>query len=339
MKLRHLWDEGWYIHGLEMTLVEMVIYHHGLESLARFRVTIEYNLRWNKLQDVIPPEIEELKSLTHLYLSFNNFKGEIPKELANLPLLRYLYLHENRFIGRIPPELGTLQQLRHFYLNNNYLTGEIPAQLANLTNLEILHLSYNKMSGIMPSRLAHIPRLTSLYLDHNQFTGRIPDAFYKHTFLKEMYIEGNVFQPGVNPIGIHNVLEVSDTEFLVFQFDTLFLSFVHCLDVVRTDRTLVFYEKQENLSKLWEIHAVYAWFDIDVGYCQGSGRRSVMVTNTTVEIVVPENVIGSIYGENGSNLARLRQISGAKVIVHEPHPGATDRKVIISGTPDETQAA
>ncbi|XP_028074646.1 uncharacterized protein LOC114277029 isoform X1 [Camellia sinensis] len=52
------------------------------------------------------------------------------------------------------------------------------------------------------------------YLDHNQFTGRIPDAFYKHTFLKEMYIEGNAFRPGVNPIGVHNVLEVSDTEFL-----------------------------------------------------------------------------------------------------------------------------
>ncbi|KAH7844929.1 hypothetical protein Vadar_033333 [Vaccinium darrowii] len=41
------------------------------------------------------------------------------------------------------------------------------------------------------------------------------------------------------------------------------------LDVVRTDRTLVFYEKQENLSKLWDILAVYAWFDSDVGYCQG----------------------------------------------------------------------
>ncbi|XP_028087881.1 uncharacterized protein LOC114288553 [Camellia sinensis] len=47
--------------------------------------------------------------------------------------------------------------------------------------------------------------LVARYLDHNQFTGRIPDAFYKHTFLKEMYIEGNAFQPGVNPIGIHNV--------------------------------------------------------------------------------------------------------------------------------------
>ncbi|XP_058219996.1 rab GTPase-activating protein 22-like [Rhododendron vialii] len=41
------------------------------------------------------------------------------------------------------------------------------------------------------------------------------------------------------------------------------------LDVARTDRTLVFYEKQENLSKLWDILAVYAWFDTDVGYCQG----------------------------------------------------------------------
>ncbi|KAI4322811.1 hypothetical protein L6164_022470 [Bauhinia variegata] len=41
------------------------------------------------------------------------------------------------------------------------------------------------------------------------------------------------------------------------------------LDVVRTDRTLIFYEKQENLSKLWDILAVYAWVDKDVGYCQG----------------------------------------------------------------------
>ncbi|KAK6156758.1 hypothetical protein DH2020_011006 [Rehmannia glutinosa] len=71
----------------------------------------------------------------------------------------------------------------------------------------------------------------------------------------------------------------------------------------------------------------------------GSGSRSAIVTNTTVEIVVPDIVIGSIYGENGSNLARLRQISGAKVIVHEPHPGTTHRIIVISGSPDETQAA
>ncbi|KAL8465729.1 hypothetical protein ACS0TY_034993 [Phlomoides rotata] len=131
------------------------------------------NLRWNKLQDSIPPEIGELKQPTHLYLSFNNFKGEIPKELANLPELRYLQLHENRLIGRIPAKLGTLPNLRHLdvgnnhligtireliridecfpalrnlYLNNNYLTVGIPSQLSNLTKLEILVHYYGKIS-------------------------------------------------------------------------------------------------------------------------------------------------------------------------------------------------
>ncbi|KAL6347470.1 hypothetical protein AAG906_025992 [Vitis piasezkii] len=71
----------------------------------------------------------------------------------------------------------------------------------------------------------------------------------------------------------------------------------------------------------------------------GSGSKSAIITNTTVEIVIPENVIGSVYGENGNNLARLRKISGAKVTLHEPRPGTSDGIIIISGTPDETQAA
>ncbi|XP_014518899.1 KH domain-containing protein HEN4 [Vigna radiata var. radiata] len=70
-----------------------------------------------------------------------------------------------------------------------------------------------------------------------------------------------------------------------------------------------------------------------------SGSKSAIVTNTTVEIVVPDETIDSVYGENGSNLARLRQISGAKVVVHEPRPGTRDRTIVISGSPDETKAA
>ncbi|KAK7246703.1 hypothetical protein RIF29_41573 [Crotalaria pallida] len=70
-----------------------------------------------------------------------------------------------------------------------------------------------------------------------------------------------------------------------------------------------------------------------------SGSKSAIVTNTTVEIVVPDDTIDCVYGENGSNLARLRQISGAKVVIHEPRPGTSDRTIVISGTPDETQAA
>ena len=56
-------------------------------------------------------------------------------------------------------------------------------------------------------------------------------------------------------------------------------------------------------SCLMSMHKSLLFF---FGCCSGS--RSAIVTNTTVEIVVPENVIGSVYGENGSNLARLRQV-------------------------------
>ncbi|KAI4367169.1 hypothetical protein MLD38_022937 [Melastoma candidum] len=72
---------------------------------------------------------------------------------------------------------------------------------------------------------------------------------------------------------------------------------------------------------------------------QKIGQKSAIVTNTTVEIMVPEDVIHCVLGQNGKNLAKLRQISGAKVLVHEAFPGKTERTVIISGTPDETQAA
>ncbi|XP_009771741.1 rab GTPase-activating protein 22-like isoform X2 [Nicotiana sylvestris] len=41
------------------------------------------------------------------------------------------------------------------------------------------------------------------------------------------------------------------------------------LDVVRTDRTLIFYENEANQAKLWDILAVYAWMDKDIGYVQG----------------------------------------------------------------------
>nr|GMD64149.1 TBC1 domain family member 15-like [Ipomoea batatas] len=41
------------------------------------------------------------------------------------------------------------------------------------------------------------------------------------------------------------------------------------LDVLRTDRSLVFYENEANRAKLWDILAVYAWVDKDISYVQG----------------------------------------------------------------------
>ncbi|MBA0772201.1 hypothetical protein Gotri_007617 [Gossypium trilobum] len=70
-----------------------------------------------------------------------------------------------------------------------------------------------------------------------------------------------------------------------------------------------------------------------------SGKKSSIVKNTGVEIVVHEDAFDSIYGKNGCNLARLKEISGAKVEVHEPCGGESEGRVLISGTPDQTLIA
>ncbi|XP_023755747.2 KH domain-containing protein HEN4 [Lactuca sativa] len=69
------------------------------------------------------------------------------------------------------------------------------------------------------------------------------------------------------------------------------------------------------------------------------GRSAAIMSNMSVEILVPQSVIALVYGENGSKLTRLRQILGAKFVVHELRSGTSDHIVVISGTPNETQSA
>ncbi|XP_054809616.1 KH domain-containing protein HEN4-like isoform X2 [Prosopis cineraria] len=71
----------------------------------------------------------------------------------------------------------------------------------------------------------------------------------------------------------------------------------------------------------------------------GRGNELATVTNTTVEIAVSEHVFGSVYGEDGGNVDRIRQISGANVTVYDPCACESGGKVVISGTPDQTFAA
>ncbi|GMQ07832.1 hypothetical protein CsSME_00051855 [Camellia sinensis var. sinensis] len=61
--------------------------------------------------------------------------------------------------------------------------------------------------------------------------------------------------------------------------------------------------------------------------------------STTVEVVIPQALLSHVYGENNSNLSQIRQISGAKVVVHDPRPGATEGVVVVSGTTDQLHAA
>ncbi|KAL3838666.1 hypothetical protein ACJIZ3_023257 [Penstemon smallii] len=63
------------------------------------------------------------------------------------------------------------------------------------------------------------------------------------------------------------------------------------------------------------------------------------VPKQIVEVIVPRKLFGSVYGENGSNLARLKEISGASIILQDPYAGESNGKVVISGTPERIQIA
>lgn len=69
------------------------------------------------------------------------------------------------------------------------------------------------------------------------------------------------------------------------------------------------------------------------------GNQPTLVTNTTMEVVVPRFVVPAIIGEDGGCLAQIREISEAKITITDPKPGASETKIIISGAPDQAYAA
>ncbi|KAI3762562.1 hypothetical protein L1987_52994 [Smallanthus sonchifolius] len=71
----------------------------------------------------------------------------------------------------------------------------------------------------------------------------------------------------------------------------------------------------------------------------GGGNHQAIITNTTVEVVVPRTVVPSIYGEDGGCLKQIREISDAKITINDPKPGTKESLIIISGTPEQTHAA
>ncbi|KAH9624538.1 hypothetical protein KSS87_017748 [Heliosperma pusillum] len=64
-----------------------------------------------------------------------------------------------------------------------------------------------------------------------------------------------------------------------------------------------------------------------------SNSQSAQMQTTTVEIVVPNILLPHVYGENRINLSHLTHLSGANVVVHDPKPGESEGRVILSGTP------
>ncbi|MBA0570554.1 hypothetical protein Golob_004193, partial [Gossypium lobatum] len=74
----------------------------------------------------------------------------ILEEVQDLKYLHVLNLSYNGFFGPIPSALESLTELESLDLSQNSLSGKIPPQLTSLTFLAVLNLSYNPLDGSIP---------------------------------------------------------------------------------------------------------------------------------------------------------------------------------------------
>ncbi|KAG4126132.1 hypothetical protein ERO13_D10G138720v2 [Gossypium hirsutum] len=101
-----------------------------------------------------------LTLLTCLNLSDNNFHGRILEEVQDLKSLNVLNLSYN-----------SLTELESLDLSQNSLSGKIPLQLTSLTFLEVLNLSYNQLDGSIPQRYQFGTFLNNSYIGNTRLCG------------------------------------------------------------------------------------------------------------------------------------------------------------------------
>lgn len=103
------------------------------------------------MNNSIPPEIGNMKSLNCLYHSNNSITSEIPSTICYLTQLSILNLDWNQISGSIPIEIANCHSLYTLFLSHNYLTQTIPSQIGGPCSIRWNDLSYNNLPGkILP---------------------------------------------------------------------------------------------------------------------------------------------------------------------------------------------
>lgn len=146
----------------------------GITCTDNHNHVVDINLSNNNLSGVLPSGLQDLSSLTGLWMHDNNLSGTIPQVWGSLSDLMYFDVAGNQLSGSIPAELGDLSNLEGLWLNGNRLSGSIPTTLGNLSNLTSLILSGNQLSGPIPAEIGNLSALEILFLFENQLVGPIP---------------------------------------------------------------------------------------------------------------------------------------------------------------------
>lgn len=98
-----------------------------------------------------------------------------------------------------------------------------------------------------------------------------------------------------------------------------------------TDRVLMVTGQYEHVKAA--MHVIVVQLEQDVIISGATLPTPIQAGQLTLKLLCPQSQIGAVIGKGGSQLERMRTISGAQIsAASEPLPGSTDRPVSITGT-------
>ncbi|KAM6128734.1 LOW QUALITY PROTEIN: leucine-rich repeat-containing protein 39 [Phoenicopterus ruber ruber] len=93
----------------------------------------------------LPPQLSDLKKLSHIDLCMNQFTT-IPSALLNMPNLEWLDMGGNK-LQELPDAIDRMENLHTLWLQRNEINS-LPETIGNMKNLSTLVLSNNKLKDI-----------------------------------------------------------------------------------------------------------------------------------------------------------------------------------------------
>jgi hypothetical protein len=162
----------------------------GITCDAANTTVLKIEMPGNRLQGVLPLDLQVFANLTTLDLSNNRLSGAIPRWIESLKNLKKLDLGNNDFSGPIPAWLGSLKNLEELVLDNNRLEGAIPKELAHLVNLKVLRLAGNFLTGVIPAELVQLVNLEDNRSDF-RWNGLSPRETSINEFLRKKQTDGD----------------------------------------------------------------------------------------------------------------------------------------------------
>ncbi|NXK21761.1 PIDD1 protein, partial [Arenaria interpres] len=135
----------------------------------------------------LPPNVGNLRCLTHLDLSFNSL-STLPSCILHLPSLRVLLVSHNSLVA-LPEDFGSLSKLTFFSAMKNQLK-DLPQSIGELAVLQDLDLSENALE-FLPEEVGNLHNCTELDLSGNRLSS-IPDSLANLKSLRRLHLHSNL---------------------------------------------------------------------------------------------------------------------------------------------------